>query len=236
MEQIRISAKAIGELMLDDFCPRCFYIKLHCKKLPFQIFAGVVSSLDSYEKKVINNWVFMRKQGGRVPEFFNMLDVTGSMKPPHWSKFKCEVPKHGITMTGMCDAIFILNNGHLHITDAKSAKWTENQKKILPLYNAQLNGYAYIASKDAGLPPVDSLSLIYFQPQNSDAEAESNTAEFGFHMAFKPKFVPVEIDIKSLDPLLERVRQIYDGDLPDSAKGCKDCVALNDVVSVLKGD
>jgi hypothetical protein len=57
MEQIRISAKSLGELALTDFCPRCFWIKLQLQnKLPFQIFPGIFSSIDSYSKRVIHSW------------------------------------------------------------------------------------------------------------------------------------------------------------------------------------
>jgi len=38
--QFRISAKNLGELALSDFCPRCFWLKLHIRQLPFQIFPG----------------------------------------------------------------------------------------------------------------------------------------------------------------------------------------------------
>lgn len=233
MNQIQISAKAIGEIALEDFCERCFYIKIHSKKLPFQIFAGVISSLDSFEKKIINNWILRRQEKGDYPSFLDDLNVTGFIKPPHWSKFNCEIPKYGIKLTGMCDAIFILDNGHLHIADAKSAKWTVNQDRILPLYKAQLNGYSYIASQDAGLPPVDSLSLIYFEPQNSEEEAKVGTKKDGFQINFGIKYVPVAVDLESLDPLFEKTRQIFDGPVPEGRKGCKDCLSLNSIAELL---
>jgi len=47
MTKLRISAKNLGELALSDFCPRCFWLKLHAKRLPFQIFPGIFSSIDA---------------------------------------------------------------------------------------------------------------------------------------------------------------------------------------------
>ena len=36
MEQIKISAKNLGQVALEDFCPRCFWIKLKmANKLPW---------------------------------------------------------------------------------------------------------------------------------------------------------------------------------------------------------
>jgi len=54
MPQFRISAKTLGELALPDFCPRCFWLKLHAKHLPLQIFPGIFSSIDAYTKRVVH--------------------------------------------------------------------------------------------------------------------------------------------------------------------------------------
>jgi len=56
-DQLRISAKDLGELAKPDFCPRCFWLKRHAKPLPFQIFPGIFSSIDSYTKKVVHAWM-----------------------------------------------------------------------------------------------------------------------------------------------------------------------------------
>lgn len=56
-EQIRISAKNLGAVALPDFCPRCFWIKLKLhNRLPFQIFPGIFSSIDSYNKRIVHSW------------------------------------------------------------------------------------------------------------------------------------------------------------------------------------
>ena len=56
--ELRISAKALGELACADFCPRCFWLKLHARQLPFQIFPGIFSPIDAYTKRVVHAWVF----------------------------------------------------------------------------------------------------------------------------------------------------------------------------------
>jgi len=40
VSQLRIFPKTLSELTLPDFCPRCFWLKLHIRQLPFQIFPG----------------------------------------------------------------------------------------------------------------------------------------------------------------------------------------------------
>jgi len=53
-----ISAKTLGELALPDFCPRCFWLKLHAKHIPYQIFPGIFSSIDAYTTRVVHAWIF----------------------------------------------------------------------------------------------------------------------------------------------------------------------------------
>jgi len=51
MENLKISAKNLGATALEDFCPRCYWIKLKMgNRLPFQSFPGIFSSIDSYTK------------------------------------------------------------------------------------------------------------------------------------------------------------------------------------------
>lgn len=230
MEQIRISAKNLGAMELDDFCPRCYYIKLHAKKLPWQIFAGIFSSIDSYTKKVAHFWIERKVEGKDCPQFIKDLDVTGYAKTPHWSKFNTVISKYGIKLTGAADDFWILNSGGLHIPDFKTARWTPNQDKLISMYKIQLNGYAYITKwSQGGYPDVESLSMIYMEPQTTEGDAEVLTHAGAFDMRFNPKYVPVAIDLESLDPLFEKTRNIYDGPIPKDDGKCKDCIALNDV-------
>ncbi len=47
-EPITISAKNLGALAMRNFCPRYFWIGMHMDRLPYQIFPGIFSSIDSY--------------------------------------------------------------------------------------------------------------------------------------------------------------------------------------------
>ena len=50
---LQISAKDLGALAMKGFCPRCFWIQRRTR-LPWQIFPGIFSSIDSYSKKVVH--------------------------------------------------------------------------------------------------------------------------------------------------------------------------------------
>ena len=80
---LRISAKNLGELTLPDFCQRCFWLKLHIRQLPFQIFPGIFSSIDANTKRVVHVWI---DGNGGAPFGLDELGVvTGYIDPPHHS-------------------------------------------------------------------------------------------------------------------------------------------------------
>ncbi|MHA1973162.1 MAG: hypothetical protein ACTSW1_09225, partial [Candidatus Hodarchaeales archaeon] len=83
-QPIRISAKNLGQLALPNYCPRCFYIKLKLNnKLPWQIFPGIFSSIDSYSKKI--TWTYFEKYK-KLPPWFSG-EFVKPIPVPHWSKF-----------------------------------------------------------------------------------------------------------------------------------------------------
>lgn len=50
---LQISGKDLGALALWHSCPRCFWIQRRAK-LPWQIFPGIFSSIDSCSKKAVH--------------------------------------------------------------------------------------------------------------------------------------------------------------------------------------
>jgi len=227
MQQIRISAKNLGKVALEDFCPRCFWIDLHTKKLPWQIFPGIFSSIDSYTKKIMHAWI----EKGKRPEFIDELGVTGWRKPLWHNKSKIEIPEFGITLTGVADDIWLIGEKGIHIPDAKTARYTAGQDRLIPMYKIQLNGYAKIY-KALG-ENVTGLSMIYMEPVTNELAAYGGAQPEFFKMQFDPKFVPVEVDTESLNPLLARTREIFEGPIPEPAGKCKDCEALSKIIGLL---
>ncbi len=68
------------------------------------------------------------------------------------------------------------------LTD-EPVKYTSAQDKLIPLYEAQLNGYALIGA-ERGLQPVVGLALIYMEPvtHNDAAKDDKNLRDDGFAM------------------------------------------------------
>ena len=240
MDPIRISAKHLGALTMPDFCERCFWLKLKMQfRLPFQIFPGIFSSIDSYSKK-ITNLCFDKHE--YVPHWFDEFGDLSSSKPikvPHHSKFFCIDEATNITMTGVADDILECPDGSYFIIDYKTARFTNGQDALLPVYEAQLNGYAYIAER-TGIAPVSGLGLIYYEPQTDlsvDAIDDVLMSD-GFLMGFKAKLVKVRCEPEAIVlPLLKKVREISEIDtVPIGRVGCKDCERMVEMVKRVEGE
>jgi hypothetical protein len=132
-EQIRISGKDLGAIALADFCPRCFWIRLHCKgQIPFQIFPGIFSSIDGNTKRVIHTW--FDDHGGPPPWLNDLKGVVGYKEPPTFHKFNTVIKEFDILLTGSPDGVFICDDDSHMIIDYKTAsleKECANQLKAI---------------------------------------------------------------------------------------------------------
>jgi len=236
MERARISGKDLGVLALGTFCPRCFWVSRKAPAgLPYQIFPGIFSSIDSYTKKIVHGW-FDRK--GAAPSWLTELGpIRGYIDPPHFSKFQTIDESTNILLTGAPDAIFVCDDGSYLIGDYKTARFTKNQDSLLPVYEVQLNSYALIAEA-VGISPVSAIALIYAEPrtEQADADREANHDDVGFSMGFAAKIKPLDLNPGMIRPLLERTREILDMPEPPPARsGCKDCAKLDGLIGVIEG-
>ncbi len=231
--RLRISAKQLGALALPDFCPRCFWIQAHCgNKLPYQIFPGIFASIDAYGKRVVHHWFDRHKTA--PPWLADLGKVKAYRVPPHYTKFSAFVPGSSVTVRGTPDAIFVREDGSFMIVDYKTAKFTEYQDELFPMYEAQLNAYAYIGER-CGFSPITALSLVYTEPVTDDRAAASHahTSKDGFTLDFSAKILPVKIKPEQTPELCRRARETYDLDRPPrSLAGCEDCSLLDSLIKV----
>ncbi len=237
MAQIRISAKNLGELALPGFCSRCFWIKMHCPdKLPFQIFPGIFSSIDSYTKKVTNVHFARYNQ---LPSWLRELGNLGKpVKVPHYSKFCVLDEKSNVLLTGTPDEILQREDGSHYILDYKTAKFTKAQDSLLPLYEIQLNAYAYIG-KRCGFDPISGLALVYMEPQTdlNQELLDSFIREEGFLMGFEGHVLQLKLEAEvRIPPLLKEVRRIFDLESPPPGnEECRDCKLLSQLIETATG-
>ena len=151
---LRISAKNLGALALPDFCPRCFWIVAHCeRKLPYQIFPGIFSSIDSYGKRVVHNWFDRHKSP--PPWLAGLGDIKTYRNPPHHTKFGVLIPDSSVFVSGTPDGVFVRGDGSFLIVDYKTARFSEYQDKLFPLWR---------------ISPVSSDSFAVTAAQRADRE------------------------------------------------------------------
>lgn len=234
---MRISAKTLGELALPSFCQRCFWLKLKLNnKLPFQIFPGIFSSIDSYTKTIVHSW--FDRHGVSPIWLAGIGELSSYINPPHWSKYNIVNHENNILLTGTPDGIFLRPDSRYVIVDYKTAKYTGTQDKLLPMYQVQLNAYALIGEQ-RGFKPVSNLALIYMEPVTDKdlLDFELHYRDDGFLMGFKANVLEIPVDTSCISPLLARVREIYEMDKPPAGRtGCNDCQILENFLILSKGD
>lgn len=235
MDPLRISGKDLGQLALPDFCARCFWVQRRAPDgLPFQIFPGIFSSIDAYTKRVVHQYLDVNRC---APDWLSPLGpLTGYREPPHYSQFNVRDSASGMLLTGALDAIFDRADGTLLLADYKTAKFTENQDALLPIYEVQLNAYAYIAAA-LGWTEVSGLALIYMEPETEAQHAEPARCgrPTGFAMGFAAHVLPMTLDTGRIGRLLARARELVElGSAPTGHAGCKNCVRLDGVLSLLE--
>lgn len=237
-EQIRISAKNLGAFALPDACPRCLWIKLKIgNRLPYSIFPGIFSFIDAYSKHVVHGWFDVY---GKTPPWLAELgDLRGYIEPPHHSRLQWVDPATDTLLTGTPDGVLVRKGGSLVIVDYKTARYTEAQDILLPMYEVQLNVYALLGEATGILSPVTALALIYCEPVTDASAAghESNQRADGFAMGFRAKVCPVTLRPEIIPPLLARTRQLFD--LPRSPAGrpgCRNCKLVDGLVEIAAAD
>ena len=148
------------------------------------------------------------------------------------SEFNTVDSKTNIKVPGVLDELLLRNDGSYLIADYKTAKFTEHQDELLPMYEVQLNGYAYIAEQ-IGYNPVTGLVLIYYEPLTDifSSAIDEFVDSKNFILRFSAHVLEIKGKPELLPTLLERARNIYDMLIPpDSIEGCKDCGLLDELL------
>lgn len=214
--ELKISAKTLGELNMEDFDRAEFWLKFQVGfKVPFSIFPGIFSTFDKYQKDLAKA-EYDKNQ--KWPFWING-DISHQIKCPHWSKFRYTDETTGITLSGAMDECFAFKDGTLLISDNKVAKYTDSQDKLMPMYEAQLNGYAEIC-EHTGMGIVSKLQLVYHEPISSIETLENILLQDKYTLYFQPKVVEVERNKELVPKLLGIAKEIISSPvMPQSIDG-----------------
>jgi len=229
-----ISAGTLGSLAMPDFCPRCFWIKLKCDKLPFQMpMPGIFSSIDSYVKKVVRR--FYEKEG-KLPDWFPYVgEVVRFASVPSYQRYNFTEPQSSVTLRGVPDEVFQLEDGTYHIVDYKTTRLTAAQGGLFPMYEVQLNAYAYIGDRTF-FSPVSALSLIYLDP-DTDLASNPNLlsrSEDNLMLGFTLKVRGIDIKPDHfIEELLQRANEINEAEMPpEHTSACQDYELLERLIEI----
>lgn len=233
--EISISAKNLGDVAKPDFCPRCFWIKLRLKNdLPFQKFPGIFASIDSYNKHIVHGW-FDKYQN--APHWMQKLGpLKNYVNPPSYQRYKFFDSEHGIWLCGSPDGVLVRPDNSYVIIDYKTAKYTEVQDSLYPIYEVQLNVYALLGMKTGMFPVITGLALIYMEPLSDPkyAHDDTNHTNDGFSMGFAANIHHVGLNVDMIPGLLGKVREIHDMEIPpDVRDGCEDCENMDKLIGLV---
>jgi hypothetical protein len=228
---LRISGKNLGSLALADACHRCFWIKQRLKSVPFSVFPGIFSTFDAFNKRLVHG-AFDSEE--HVPIWLRTLgEFKGYIDPPSHHHFQLLHKETGILVTGSADGIFVKEDRSYTIVDYKTAKFTDNQDFLLPMYEVQLNCYALIA-ESLGMSPVSALALIYFDPSLSFEDVQKWKRDYGFDVGLSTHILPVILNPDKVESLLQLAKEILMlPEPPPRSDRCKDCQSLEDLQILL---
>lgn len=225
---LAVSAKNLGRLNVDNYCPRCLWFLVHIKFHPPFSFGGqLFNDAERCEKAILG--YYLEKDGCLPKPFGPVQDCCERIDyPQHWSKF-WHTHESGVALYGIPDEILKRADGTLCVIDHKTARAKDGNDPFYGQYAAQVNAYGYIA-EGLGLGEVSLGALLYWEARVEAVEDDPGKNSEGgtVWMPLKVKPVPVKIDYSLLDDLMEEFKDITDAAIPpDSRKGCDDCKKLD---------
>lgn len=223
-------------MALPTFCSRCYWYRLNCRNPPYSVFPAIFNDIDLYTKRIVH--AYMDKHG-HPPDWMGAFSTAQGYADP--GLLKLEDHETGILLTGAVDDLLHADErSRWFLLDYKTARYTNGQDRLLPLYKAQLLAYAYLLAKTGYAEPEIS-GLIYFEPPSEPTidDLLNCTEESGFVLPLSANVIPVELeDFRRLRSFLRKSREIYDQDKDpkEGREGCPDCKKLDFLISVAARD
>jgi CRISPR/Cas system-associated exonuclease Cas4 (RecB family) len=196
---------------------------------------GIVGQADRYFKAVVNSHL---QSKGLLPSWladalngsFSQLNFHSvqHIEPERW---EIEIPNLPCILVGEADAVWEFPDGRWFIADYKMASWTQTQQRLLPLYETQLNAYAYLAQRKFSKTVV-GLALIYFEPEHKIPDADlllqRNIGQM--MLGFRCTVIPVTLQpVELIESLCQQVLRILSSPVPPAGRqNCQGCQELRD--------
>jgi hypothetical protein len=217
----KISATNLAALALDNFCPRCFWMKARLGfKSPFAMFPKIFNDLDGYQK----SFTKMYWETHRVlpPWLAEMGEVESVVQVPEYGKF-CAMHPSGVMISGVPDQIWRLKSQKLLIPDYKTSR--PHGDAMFASYKFQLSVYAWISPR-FGVGEVEKTCLLYYEPMTMQSELSQmsygKTEVEGINLQFRPFLLKIEP--LPIDELVLKAKALAEQEqMPDPYQFCKEC-------------
>ena len=219
---IRVSPRHLGKMRSPTFCPCCYCQSIALGfRLPWDTpMPGIMFNMDKFEKLLVEDH-FATK--GSAPDWLTELELAKPVDFP--AKMTEDIPEYGLTLVGMPDAVFEMEDGNICVVDYKTARYKGDSDPFMGSYEAQLWGYARLLQHhDVGR--VRKAALVYFENDLADFEDDPQDlfTDKGLFVPFSVKIHEVDVDLRALDKLMKDFRAYADMEtLPKSRDACKVC-------------
>lgn len=207
-------------------CPRCFYVdnKLGTKRPQFPSFNLNIAvdtlfkkEFDVHRAKKTPHPIMIENGIDAVPFAHEKLDTWRE----NFEGIQHVHEKHGFTISGAVDDIWITPQGTLIIIDYKS---TSKEATITELsdspwdqqYKRQLGVYSWLLEKNGFT--VEPVGYLVYANASSTVEAFNNT------LTFETTLVPVEAETQWIEPTLQDIKACLESNaIPPSGPNCEYC-------------
>ena len=227
----KITATQLSTMALDNFCPRCFWMKARVGfKTPYSIFPKIFNDIDSVSKQVTELY---QRATGKLPSWLP-YEFKEFVPTPEYGKFSTIV--QNILLSGQPDHVIRRPDNKLIILDYKTTRL--GQGGLIEMYKMQVNIYRVIA-KEFGLGETAEMALVYYEPLTELADigdAMVDPQMRGFMMKFRPTLI--KVGVEDIDALILRAKLLLEGPMPAALRDragqtCRDCEALRTLAGIL---
>ena len=173
-------------------------------------------------------------KSGEIPDCFEpFTDVVADIKVTSYLQFRAFHPK-GVWLHGEPDVLGERSDGTLCILDHKTAFYKGDDDPFMPQYRFQCLGYCFVAEQLYD-KKASGAALIYWQANKQSVveNAQKYWKDSQLIVPFSPKVHEFDVDLASLDPLIEEFMKIVKTSTPPAGKDkCTDCAALEQILQL----
>lgn len=238
MNKRRISAKNLGLFKLPYFCWFDMYLEFifwDKKDVPFRFPPPrLMNKLDRFQKRIVEDYF---TENGELPRW--LKDFEEVERCVSVDKLTLQDEQNDLTFVGIPDLVVEFEDGSYGVIDFKTAYRKEGGDPLRPMYEVQLNAYAYLLEAEG--KHVTQLALAYFEGDTGFIMEDLSTADlvedWGHMFQFFVSLDPIELaPSKLIPPLLKKTKKLFDLEEPPAMKqGCRNCEKLADYLGLMTG-